>query len=791
MAILDPELSTLLAKAAHQREHPDQQVLNVRPEDPIYISLSFEGDIAALEQAGFVVGSAAGNIAYGMTNLAGLEELARHPQVESIERQRSSKINLDDSIPDIKADQVWGRIGAHFSGYTGGGTNRVIVGVIDTGIDFRNQVFRQSNGKTRILRLWDQTLVAQAGETVPGPITTPTIAIPPAVVPLGYGVEYTDQQINDTLEKDSPPVRVRHVDGHGHGTHVAGIAAGDGSQSGGCHESFHYIGVAPEADLIIVRMLGLCKGDTKTPPVPSNFKIDAIRYILEQARVLGRPAVINLSVGRFTERVDGGARNCQSVDALLTQNSIGRAIVFAAGNNADKKFHASGTVPSGNSDFLTFSIKTDNKQGDRTVRTLVIVYSGSNLRVKLVSPVPGNNGVINFVASGNSPVSNTANGGGAGSSVAINNQPNRIAITITPPTNTAVNPPVVTGPNVDGLPWAIELNDTANTGDTNFDAFLVDGSSLDPLSPTFVDHDTIRSTLDEDASGNQCISVGSYKVGGRLSSFSGRGPTTDAAARTKPDICAPGEGITSASLPKDRNECFKCCCECCIDFYIDMDGTSMAAPHITGVIALMLHKNPNLTHIQIKDLLKNNSTTKPGDSTPDEDLGWGVGKVNAKAVLDKVGQVNPPIPFAIVEPVAVVLEALRDRFMETERGPLLSELFPKHAREVFALVNTNKKVATVWHRCKGPMWTRLAIRAIHTPNEALPTEIDGLQLRDAVRVFAATIKKYASPAFLEDILRYEPELARFEEGMSLNHIIDLAGSEMKETAALTEAKVTV
>src|ERR1043166_1452535 len=207
MAILDPELTALLVKAAYQRDHPDQQVLDVRPEDPIYIGLEFTGDIAALEQAGFNVGSYSGNIAYGMTDLAGLEALASHPQVESIERQRRPHLQLDDSVPDIKADQVWGRIGAHFSGYTG---RDVIVGIVDTGIDFRHQVFRKSDGKTRILKIWDQTLTAQGGETVPGPITTPTIAIPPASVPLNYGVEYDANQINDTLKNSSPAIPVRH-----------------------------------------------------------------------------------------------------------------------------------------------------------------------------------------------------------------------------------------------------------------------------------------------------------------------------------------------------------------------------------------------------------------------------------------------------------------------------------------------------------------------------------------------------------------------------------------------------
>jgi len=785
MAFLDPELNILLAKKAYDDENPSHQILDVLPEDPLYISVRFTGDIAALERAGFVVGSAAGNIAYGMTNLAGLVALASHPQVEAISKQRSRSLHLDESIPDIRADQVWGRVGAHFSGFTG---KDVIVGIVDTGIDFRHQAFRKSNGKTRILKIWDQTLTAQAGETVPGAITHPSIAPPPAVVPLGYGVEYNTTQIDRTLEESSPAIPVRHVDIVGHGTHVAGISAGDGSQAGGCHDSFHYIGVATEADLIMVRLRRLSPGDPTVIPAGSNFMIDAIRYILDQARLASKPAVINLSLGIFTEQMDGSSQDCQDVDTLLTNNSTGRAIVFSAGNDGDAKFHASGTVPAGPTATLTLRFSTNTDQagtGDRKRRTLVILYSGSNLQVKLTSPVSGAGGVINFVASGAAPaVSATANGGGAGSSVVITNQPNRIDISITPPTNTATAPPTVTGPNVAGT-WTIELKDSGSTA-TNFNAFCIGGSSHDPLSPFFLDLATSSNTLGTDASGIECISVGSYRIGGRLSAFSSRGPTLNATPRTKPEICAPGEDITSAALPKDRTGCQACCCECCQDFYVDMSGTSMSAPHITGVIALMLHKNPNLTHTQIKNLLVANPTAKPSDSTPAEDVGWGAGKVNAKAIMDNVIQVNAPIPFAIVEPVPTTFEVLRDRLLETERGPELFELFPKHVQEVMALVNTNKKVATVWHRYKGPVWARLALRAAHTPGMPIPLEIDGVQLKDAILSFAAVVKKYASSTFLADILRYEPELARFEEGMSLDNLIDVVGCPADRAALFSE-----
>jgi len=219
---------------------------------------------------------------------------------------------------------------------------------------------------------------------------------------------------------------------------------------------------------------------------------------------------------------------------------------------------------------------------------------------------------------------------------------------------------------------------------------------------------------------------------------------------------------------------------------VDKNGTSMAAPHVAGLIALMLHKNPNLTHTQIKTLLTANPTPRPGDSTPDENPGWGSGKANAKAVMDQVTQVNPPVALSIVElPGTEQFEVLRERFLGTVRGPELSELFPRHAREVMALVNSNKKVATVWHRCRGPVWIRLALRAAYTPGMPLPVEVDGIRLLEAIQRFGEVVKKYASPSFLEDILRYEPELALFEEGMTLEKVIEVVGNQTKAPAGIS------
>lgn len=771
MAHLDPEFDVLLAQKAYFQQHPDEGTFTVNPDTQFFIAVRFTGDLDAILQAGLTLGNSIGNIAYGVTDLAGLEALANHPQVEQIDKQRRRQLQLDDSIPDMHVNEVWTRSGDNFTGYNG---KNVIVGIIDTGIDIRHQAFRKADGSSRIVAIWDQTLTRQGGESVP-----PTINHPPisgaAPITFNYGVEYSRGQITDTIQNSSPAVAVRHEDENGHGTHVAGIAAGDGSQSGGCHGSYHYIGVATDADIAMVRLFGLTESD-KTKPRPtanSNFMLDAIRYLLNLARQQNERIAINLSLGSFSELMDGTSSDCLAVDQLLTNNSTGTAIVFAAGNDADNNFHATGTVPAGPA--ATLQLKFKLMPDDKSNRRVVIRYTGNNLQIRLQSPVSGAPGLINFVNPGSAGNSNSANGGGAGSSVFIQNSPNRIVISITPPTNNAVNPPVATGPNVSGE-WTIDLRDSGTTA-TPIDAFCTGGSSHDDKSPFFTGNTTPRSTLCSDASGIQCISVGAYQVGGRLASFSGRGPTLDAAARTKPEICAPGVDITSAGLKKDRTGCTTCCCECCQDFYVDKNGTSMAAPHVAGLIALMLHKNPNLTHTQIKTLLTANPTPRPGDSTPDENVGWGSGKANAKAVMDQVTQVNPPVALSIVElPGTEQFEVLRERFLGTIRGPELSELFPRHVREVMALVNSNKKVATVWHRCRGPVWIRLALRAAYTPGMPLPVEVDGIRLLEALQRFGEVVKKYASPSFLEDILRYEPELALFEEGMTLEKVIEVVGN---------------
>ena len=543
------------------------------------------------------------------------------------------------------------------------------------------------------------------------------------------------------------------------------------------------MGVATEADLMVVRMWGLTSGDTNQPATGNSVLIDAIRYLMNEAQKAGRPLVINLSLGRFGEAMDGSSTICQTIDTLLTTHSAGRAIVFAAGNEGECGFHAAASVPAGAANVLRLPFTMPAK--DTRKHTLVVRYTGANLQGRVISPVPGNAGIVNYAALGGSQISITANG--LNSLVMIRNNPNRISVQIDPPT----------GGRNQADTWVLELQNSGATP-TAIDAFCLFGSSNRP-SPRFTTATTSRSTLNEHATGLQTITVGSYAEGGGLSAFSSRGPTTDLPARQipKPELAAPGEDIASAGIAKDRKGCRRCCCACCQHFWVDKSGTSMAAPHVAGAIALMLHKNPTLTHVQIRNFLIQNTSPRSANSTPDEILGWGFGRLNAKRAIDAVAQINPP---AIVAGVAVSgsaagiggievsgsaasiadaevpLAQLQNRLLATTRGPMLAGLFEKYGAEVWNLIQTNRRVATIWHRCKGPIWVRLALKAVYAPEVGMRLDVDGLGLHDALLRFAGALKRFGSPALRQEVEAWEPEFALVEDGMSVHAIIDALGN---------------
>ena len=150
----------------------------------------------------------------------------------------------------------------------------ILVGIADDGLDVTHGDFRNEDGTTRIKYLWNQAFPCGSR---PDP-------------PLNYGCLYTETDINNALGGMGSVVA---TDSLGHGSHVAGIAAGDGSQTGNSQPAFTYAGVAPDAALVVVKVLA----DPDNAGFFDGEIGDAVAFIDQTASGLGMPWVANVSLG--------------------------------------------------------------------------------------------------------------------------------------------------------------------------------------------------------------------------------------------------------------------------------------------------------------------------------------------------------------------------------------------------------------------------------------------------------------------------------------------------------------
>jgi subtilisin family serine protease len=765
MEKLTLELQALLLKQANQ--HKERNLLESDTDAPISrnnieVVVRYQTDYKPLEAIGLVVNTSVFNYLYGTISIDKLSDLAQHPNVVSIEQTIEKRKHLDNSIPNINAASVRTRSGNNFTGTTGEG---VIVGIIDTGIDYQHKSFRNSDGpqSTRILKIWDQTLSPQGGEGSPANYNRPPIG----TANLNYGVEYSQSQINTALGTGNPLTTVRHKDEDGHGTHVASIAAGDGSVAGNCKGEFTYVGVAPKAEFIIVRMRGLTTGDAAQQ---NNDLINAILYIEREAAA--RPVAINMSLGNSWGPRDGTDPDAINMDQILnTRTTGGFVLIKSAGNEADNMKHAEATIGANGTPSGNVSIEFEIGANRDNVR-LEIRYNGSNVTASLSTPNVGGTTQTTAVATIGSPVTANLNNssGATGGTVSIQNTTNRILVSFTPPAS---------GSNLSGI-WKINLANTTATP-TKIDSWL---SNHDSFRPVFRSHETNAMTIAPDSSGQDVIIVGAHaaegNTNGQIANFSSRGPTFD--GRTKPDLTAPGVSITSAAIDKYRHDdgcdCIgNCCCTCCQDFYRNENGTSQAAPHVTGSVALLLSQKNALTFSQIKTILQESSTAE--GTKPNNDWGWG--RLNVSASLSHALATPAPAPVAPVvvpfmgnnaPPQYPTFQTLQERILAMPKGQHLRKIGRDLFEEMRVLVNTNKRVATVWHRCAGPAWLRTTLRLVNAPYEVIPEEMNGVKLNEGIDRMSHILKKYGSPLLIENLNEWQNELQILRGGISIFQLYD-------------------
>lgn len=204
----------------------------------------------------------------------------------------------------------------------------VIVGFVDTGINYREDVFRREDGSSRILSIWDQTI--QTGE-------------PPAG--FSYGTEYRRADIDRALAADEPETVVPSADTNGHGTRMASAAAGSLLNQG-----LAFRGAAPLADIAVVKLKGAKRYlrdyyliDDRAEAFAENDIMEAVKYLQQMAVAFSRPVVIVIGLGTNTGSHDGTSALDSYLNVVAGRRS--RAVVVGGGNEGDKEHHYENFMP--------------------------------------------------------------------------------------------------------------------------------------------------------------------------------------------------------------------------------------------------------------------------------------------------------------------------------------------------------------------------------------------------------------------------------------------------------------
>jgi subtilisin family serine protease len=566
----------------------------------------------------------------------------------------------------------------------------------------------------------------------------------PTVEGDALGVIYTQDEITKAyLDRDEKKIRAR--DRQEHGTHVAGIAAGNGLPACCCRRPNVYVGVAPDAELLVVRLYN------EDREVGENVRlVDAITYIFNHPKVKGatpaqrRPAVVNISLGQNRGAHDGTAMVERAINAAVA--TPGRAVVVSAGNHADELCHVGASVPkrtAAGPKELEFEFTVPERREDDVWVDIWYQRAGI-LHIVVESPDGETSGTVNHGGHKDFIANPTPANTDVESTVSI---VSRINNPFSRDHNWRVHIEKPDEGNVPHGSWTIRLINPGAAA-VPFHAWIERGKPR----PTFVDPknappDEITASPDSTVSipgtATGAITVASHfnkarccecdPKGNDIMGSSGQGPVArGAATNTKPDIAAPGFRITSAKADA-RNfpgHCWSCCPDACCELYVDKNGTSMAAPHVTGTIALMFEENPRLKKADILKHLRASATPPPTGEPPEW---WGAGRLNAEKAVEAVraagggggGGGHPHTTFdpgggsAYRRRLRPTFGDVRGRLMALPDGVTLAAAVSRNFSEVRRLINTNRRVAAMWHRAAGPCLLReLLYGGIHAVGRA-------------------------------------------------------------------------
>ena len=564
-------LNLALDATAEEREKSLELDVGYNPIDREWdLIVRYSGNLDAVRALGAAVTELSNGYAIVTIEEDRIDQLVLLPQIEYVEKPK----RLFFQVANGRRVSCINAVTRPPFSLSGDG---VIVAILDSGIDYSNRDFRNEDGTTRIMALWDQTIAGSP--------------------PEGYliGTEYPAQRIDEALQKEREDQRrtvVPSQDTSGHGTSVAGIAAGSGAASPGAR----FAGVASKSPLLVVKL-----GSPRKEGFPRTTELmQGLDYVVRKAQQAGMPVAVNISFGNTYGSHDGSSLLERFIDDIA--DNWKNVICIGSGNEGTSAGHVSGRLEADSVQQIQLAVQ----EREPTVSIQVWKYYEDEVRISLISP----SGVQ--VGSFEQRLGSQRFLLGQTEILLYYGEPS--------PYSTRQEVYIDLLPRqsyIDSGIWNIVLESgTVTTG--AYEMWLPSQSALNVgtafLKPSSELTQTIPSTA------GRAVTVGAYNaLDFSYADFSGRGPRIDNPVLqsniSKPDLAAPGVNITAPVAGGG---------------YGEVTGTSFATPFVTGSAALLMEwgivqgNDRYLYGEKVKAYLRRGARQLPGFTEyPNSQVGWG------------------------------------------------------------------------------------------------------------------------------------------------------------------------